>query len=231
MSINAKKLQTHIGLAFLLITLFDVSYSLEKGDVETQKYLAEKGSPAAAFFGGNRYHRGKVIPENYAEVLKWLLFTSTGNREVESELAQAQYNLEVMYSNGQGVPESNTEAVKWYRLAANQGNAIAQYNIGIMYANGNGVPQNYAEAVKWYRLAARQGYASAQSNIGVMYFNGEGVSQNNIKAYMWWSVSAAQGNQIARGNRDRISDELTRGQLARGQKMAGRCFNSNYKNC
>ena len=228
---NTKNILTHTGFALLLITLSGISYSQNKGDVDTQKYLAGKGYPAAAFLWSNGYYQGKDIPQNYAEVFKWLLFSSTNKRGIESELAQAQYNLEVMYNNGQGVPKDNAEAVKWYRLAANEGNAIAQYNIGIMYANGDGIPQNYSEAVKWYRLAARQGYASAQSNIGVMYFNGEGVSQNNIRAYMWWSVSAAQGNKIARGNRDRISDKLTRGQLARGQKMAVRCFDSDYQNC
>ena len=228
---NTKNLLIHTCFSLLLITLSRVSYSQKKEDVDTQQYLAGKGYPAAPFLWTNGYYQGKGIPQNYAEAFKWLLFSSTNNRRVESDLAQAQYKLEVMYKNGQGVPENNAEAVKWYRLAANQGNAIAQYNIGIMYAKGDGVPQNYSEAVKWYRLAARQGYASAQSNIGVMYFNGEGISQNDIRAYMWWSVSAAQGNKIAKGNRDRISNKLTRGQLARGQKMAGRCFDSDYQNC
>ncbi len=73
------------------------------------------------------------------------------------------------YARGQGVPQNYAEAVKWYRLAADQGNAFAQYNLGLMYANGEGVPQNYAEALKWYRLAADQGNAFAQINLGVMY--------------------------------------------------------------
>ena len=34
--------------------------------------------------------------------------------------AEAQYNLGVMYRNGQGVPHDDAEAVKWYRLAAEQ---------------------------------------------------------------------------------------------------------------
>ena len=62
-----------------------------------------------------------------------------------------------MYDKGQGVPQDYAEAVKWYRLAAEQGDADAQYNLGVMYDNGQGVPQDYAEAVKWYRLAAEQG--------------------------------------------------------------------------
>jgi TPR repeat protein len=34
--------------------------------------------------------------------------------------ARAQYNMGVMYENGQGVPQDNKTAVKWYRLAAEQ---------------------------------------------------------------------------------------------------------------
>ena len=32
--------------------------------------------------------------------------------------ADAQNNLGLMYGNGQGVPQDGTEAVRWYRLAA-----------------------------------------------------------------------------------------------------------------
>ncbi|MSP33056.1 MAG: sel1 repeat family protein, partial [Pseudolabrys sp.] len=63
------------------------------------------------------------------------------------------------------MPQDYAQAVKWYRLAADQGNAKAQSNLGLMYDNGQGVPQNYAEAMRWYRLAADQGLAEAQSNL------------------------------------------------------------------
>ena len=55
--------------------------------------------------------------------------------------------------------------VKWYRLAAEQGDVFAQNNLGIMYRAGEGVPQNDKTAVKWYRLAAEQGDTDAQSNL------------------------------------------------------------------
>ena len=66
-----------------------------------------------------------------------------------------------MYHNGQGVPQDYAVAVKWYRLAAEQGKASAQSNLGVMYYNGEGVPQDYAVAVKWYRLAGHS--ASTQA--------------------------------------------------------------------
>lgn len=88
-------------------------------------------------------------------------------------VAQAQFNLGVMYVNGQGVAQDNEEAVKWFRKAADQGHASAQNNLGFMYANGRGVAQDYAQAVYWYRKAADQGHAEAQNNLGVMYDNGQ----------------------------------------------------------
>ena len=45
-----------------------------------------------------------------------------------------------MYRKGEGVPENDAEAVKWYRLAAEQGGARAQSNLGFMYETGRGVP-------------------------------------------------------------------------------------------
>ena len=100
-----------------------------------------------------------------------------------------------------------------------------------MYSNGEGVPENNAEAVRWYRLAAEQGDAYAQSDLGFMYSNGEGVPQNNVRAYVWFSIAAAQGRENARADRDTIAAELTPDQLARGQDIATRCFESDYQDC
>ena len=51
----------------------------------------------------------------------------------EQGVADAQYNLGVMYDKGKGVPENDKTALKWYRLAAKQGLADAQYNLKWMY--------------------------------------------------------------------------------------------------
>ena len=47
-----------------------------------------------------------------------------------------------MYDRGAGVAEDDREAVKWYRRAAEQGDASAQLNLGFMYSNGEGVAQD-----------------------------------------------------------------------------------------
>jgi hypothetical protein len=70
-----------------------------------------------------------------------------------------------MYENGRGVARDNAEAVRLYRLAAEQGNAEGQASLGFMYANGLGVGLDRAEALRWYRLAANQGNTEAQGYV------------------------------------------------------------------
>ena len=152
-------------------------------------------------------------------------------RLVEQGNARAQSDMGFMYVTGRGVPQNFAEAIRWYRLAAEQGYALAQHNLGVRYSKGEGVPENDAEAVRWFRLATEQGHALGQHNLGLMYANGEGVPQNNVRAYVWWSVGAAQGDESARVNRDIVADRLTPEQLARGQDMATRCFESDFQDC
>ena len=58
------------------------------------------------------------------------------------------------------------EAVRWYRLSADQGYAAAQYNLGRLYAYGYGVGQDRVEARKWITRAADQDYPHAKQMLG-----------------------------------------------------------------
>ena len=51
--------------------------------------------------------------------------------------------------------------MKWYRLAAEQGDAIAQNNLGIMYEYGHGVLQDNTMAHMWYNIASANGHEKA----------------------------------------------------------------------
>jgi hypothetical protein len=73
----------------------------------------------------------------------------------EEGVAEAQFQLGSRYSIGAGVPEDDAEAVRWLRLAADQGHADAQNILGTMYRDGGeGVPENYVQAHMWFNLAA-----------------------------------------------------------------------------
>jgi TPR repeat protein len=58
-----------------------------------------------------------------------------------------------MYYEGKGVALDLTEAAKWFRKSAAQGNAHAQFWLGHMYHEGKGVKLDPVEAAKWYERA------------------------------------------------------------------------------
>ncbi|HCR04830.1 MAG TPA: hypothetical protein DIU18_06550, partial [Gemmatimonadetes bacterium] len=118
----------------------------------------------------------------------------------EQRSAPAQYNLGVIYSDGDGVPEDDVAAVHWYQLSAKQGFPAAQYNLGVMYDNGDGVPEDDGEAIRWYQLAAEQEHEIAQFTLGMMYSKGEGVPEDKDKAIHWYRLAAEQGHDIAQTN-------------------------------
>jgi hypothetical protein len=109
-----------------------------------------------------------------------------------------------MFCYGQGTKVDFTEAVKWFRLAADQGFAGAQSNIGFCYDNGTGVIKDEKEAVKWYRLAADQGYAIAQFNLGVCYQYGTGVIKDEKEAVKLYRLAANQGEENAMSALERL---------------------------
>ena len=70
----------------------------------------------------------------------------------------SQYNLGIMYSFGLGVFPDYKPAVKWYTMAAEQGNPLAQYNLGRLYYLGKGVPENLVYAHMWANQASSTGF-------------------------------------------------------------------------
>lgn len=79
----------------------------------------------------------------------------------EQGFASAQFNLGIMYNNGQGVLQDYREAMKWYRPAAEQGHASAQYNLGVSYYYGEGIVKDNLKAHMWFNIAASNGAAEA----------------------------------------------------------------------
>lgn len=134
--------------------------------------------------------------------------------------ADAQYNLAILYTIGEGVPQNHVQALEWLSKAAEQDHVKAQYNLGLMYYQGTGVPKNNTLALKWYRKAAESSFAPAQFNLGVMYANGDGVPRNFVRAYMWWSLASALDDKSAARALDQIIPIMTPAQLAKGKALA-----------
>lgn len=111
----------------------------------------------------------------------------------EAELGdpEAQFTLGLHYYVQNG---DNTETVRWFRKAAEQGLIKAQSTLGILYQFGDGVPKDHAEAAKWYNLAANQDERMSAGILADMYANGDGVWQDNKEALKWYLRAATLGN-------------------------------------
>jgi TPR repeat protein len=125
------------------------------------------------------------------------------------------------------VPRDDNEALRWFRRAAEKGDASAQFYLGVMSAEGHGIPQDFANATRWYQLAANQGYPQAQFNLGLSYVDGEGVPSDLVIAHMWLNLAATRfppadtRRRSAIAARDLVASRMTPAQLAEAQKLAG----------
>ena len=110
--------------------------------------------------------------------------------------------------------------MKWYRKAADQGNALAQYFLGVCYADGKGVAKDDVESVKWFRKAADQGDASCQYILGHCYANGKGsLAKDDVEAYAYYNLAGITIEE-ARKNRDILEKKLSPDAVSRGQQRS-----------
>ena len=109
------------------------------------------------------------------------------------------------YRNGEGVATDYKEAVRWYKLVADE-NSYAAFWTGIIYDEGGyGVTQDYDEAFKWYMKGADMGNSDCQFMVGVAYEYGGGVSEDLEKAVSWYLKSAEQGDPNAKDALKRLN--------------------------
>ena len=77
---------------------------------------------------------------------------------------QTQLLVGSIYDLGQGVPQDDAEAAKWYERAALQGSAKGQYQLGAIYARSPQVKDPF-QGYKWLTIAARTLAAGPQGSV------------------------------------------------------------------
>jgi TPR repeat protein len=89
------------------------------------------------------------------------------------------------------VEDNDAVAMKWFRKAAELGQADAQNVMGYMYFQGKrGLTQDVHEGKRWYQLAAKQGNHDALTNLGEIYYLGEVVPVDYARAYSLFAQAA-----------------------------------------
>ena len=116
----------------------------------------------------------------------------------------AQFNLGHMYHRGENAKmiRDDKEALKFWELAAKQGDVKAMRNIFLIFYEDELSPlYDKEEAVKWVRLAAENDDPYAQFFLAYHYHYGQnGFTQDYQKSMKWYLLSAAQGYTIAQHN-------------------------------
>jgi TPR repeat protein len=102
-----------------------------------------------------------------------------------------------MYDAGDGVGRDYREAMKWYRLAADNGYAYAMYAIGDMYLAGDGVTKDAEEATAWYQKASDAGDANGHWSLALRYLYGDGIGKDSQKAAELAYLALTKGLQVA----------------------------------
>ena len=127
------------------------------------------------------------IQESNAELDSYLLQAYSGDKE-------AQFKLGALYSSGEsGVIQDDTQAIYWYKKAAEQGHDSAQYNLGHKYLEGKGVEKDITKAIAWWKKAAEQQHELAQFNLGRAYYLGIGTQKDEKKSRHWFTQAANNG--------------------------------------
>lgn len=141
---------------------------------------------------------------------RWLGTNVIKKKKLEQSLtANENYQLaRKYYHGGRGKPQDGSEAVKYYRKAAEQGSTVAQYELAVCLFNGNnGVLKDYEEAKKWFEAASIDGHSQAQSCLSDMYYYGICTPKNLYKARYWIVASLQSGNLYAKEKLDSFDNE------------------------
>ena len=180
---------------FELLLLYDSGKALPDKSLEENKKeglrliqsLADQGNAEAQYALAGVYKRGALgVPRDRGQMISLLLKSAEKNPEAEDALGTA-------YLEGDGVHRSRNEAIRWYRRAAEHGNADAQFYLGVSSEYGVGVHKDLGQAVQLVKAAADQGYARARHHLGEMYEEGRGVPKDKIAAIMWFILAEDTG--------------------------------------
>jgi uncharacterized protein len=129
----------------------------ESAAMQQLRAQAEKGSVESQFVLAQAYDRGREVPIDKVEAIRWYM------RAAEQGDAFSQYLLGNNAWNGTGMPKSEQAAVQWWQRAAAQGFAPAQSSLGRTLATGSqGVSPDKTRAYVWLALSAGQGDQEAE---------------------------------------------------------------------
>jgi TPR repeat protein len=145
----------------------------ESPDWLSQSQLATVlGPPDAQYNLGLCYWHGKGAEKDHVKAVECF------KRAASQEHCDAQFVLALAYKTGDGVSQSDEEAFKYFRLAA-EFHVKAQYQLGNCFLKGSGVNVNFEKAVDWFKAAAMNRHKRAQLKLDVLVHSQKASTADN----------------------------------------------------
>ena len=107
--------------------------------------FAQSTSPEGLYERGMDAISGAGPSRNDRDALEYF------RRSAELGFGPSQVALGYFFETGQLTAGSQSQAVDWYRKAANQGDVLAEYMLGRTYFLGGGIQQDVNAAQKWLK--------------------------------------------------------------------------------
>jgi len=105
-----------------------------------------------------------------------------------------QFIMAEMFRKGSGVRPDQSEALRWYKRAAENGHVDAQRIAGELLTK-EGPDRDLVEAAQWYHIAAENGDQGAQYTYGLFFELGTGGKSLDLTtAAKWYAKAAIQGH-------------------------------------
>ena len=182
----------NIGLTTIGIALWAISSLVLAGGSKPPEASSTTPTPAAVSTPAQKpaapdYEAGSTAYDagDYDKARRiWQLLAEKGD-------VRAQRGMGKLYEKGRGVERDFATAFKWYRPAAEQGDAESQYRLSVGYGYRlGGVKKDEAKAMEWLRKAAENGQKRAQRSLARGYEDGlNGLPRDPEKAKYWYDRS------------------------------------------
>lgn len=172
--------------------------------VRWYRKAAKHESAAAMFNMGAAYYNGDGVEvDDMASCAWFLLAQEAGHSEADeavrraasenpARITEASVRVAEMYQAGEELPKNDTNALKWYRKAADGGAPDAAVRVAsILLAEGRNPSQaEYLEARKRCQDAADLRYSPGIYGMAVIYRRGLGVAKDPTEAAKWLTRAA-----------------------------------------
>ena len=165
------------------------------------KQAAEAGHVGAMYETAWMYGEGDEANINLIEALEWMKKAAAqGHENANKYLSEYEEKAAELSDQERGnyyyfTRKDYTEAVRWYKKAAEDGDAYSQFLLGFMYRRGQGVEKDLYEAMDWLKKAVKNGSEHAEKEVDTL--------KSEIEA-------AERAERAERAARKALSDLITR---------------------